>query len=159
MTSTATHSTAFAGLSGAMIGDRDTSFNVTTLILKNQQGNLLLDSTGRWAIRLKVIPPEVARMMLQILRDLAPPATQMDSTFIRQVAAFDAATSHDASLMTDIERGLAALDTLARKLTRTNGYLDIEERTLRRTLLGQMAELPLMERLGVRPAPHLYSAI
>lgn len=154
-----THSTAFAGISGAVTGDRDSQNNVSARMLDGQHGNLLLDPTGRWAIRLNRMEPEVARMLLQILRDLSPPATQMDSTFIRQVAAFDAALAHDASLDAEIERGLAALDTLARKLTRGNRYIEIEERTLRRTLLNQIADQPLMERMGVRTPAQLTTAI
>ena len=109
-------------------------------------------------MRLSVLEPATARMLLQILRDLAPPATQEDGMLIRQVAAFDVAAMSAPQLVGEMERGLATLDVLARKLTRTN-YMEIGERTLRRTLLSQISNDPLMERLGVRPPAYSSAAI
>lgn len=134
------HGNAFAGISGSVTGIAPGLEN---------DARLLVDPSGRWAIRLTALGRPAAQALLQILRDLAPPATQAEGNLIRQVAAFDVAARHDATLMTDITDGLAALDTLARKLTK-RGYMDITERTLRRTLLGQISNLSLMDRLGVR---------
>ncbi len=136
----ATHCNAFAGISGSVTGNMPTA---------EADAQLLLDPTGRWAIRLTTLDKQVALMLLQILRDLAPPATQADSTFIRQVSAFDVAARNDSSLMQEIERGLAALDVLSRKLTRRS-YIEVPERTMRRALVSQISEHPLMDRLGVR---------
>lgn len=142
------HSNAFAGISGSVSSTQAPEVDM----------QLLLDPTGRWAIRLTAIEKPVALMLLQILRDLAPPATQADSSFIRQVSAFDVAARHDSNLMAEIERGLAALDVLARKLTRRS-YLEVQERTLRRTLISQIGEQPLMERLGLRTPAHVSAAM
>lgn len=143
------HANSFAGISGSVSAE---------YVVANTDTRILLDPTGRWAIRLTSLERTAARMLLQILRDLAPPATQADNAFIRQVAAFDVAAREDRQLLAEIDRGLAALDTLARKLTRRS-YLEIEERTLRRTLLSQIADQPLLDRLGVRTPAYSSAAI
>jgi len=149
MTQSHARANSFAGISGSVSAD---------YVVAGSDSQILLDPTGRWAIRLAHLERAAARMLLQILRDLAPPATQADNSFIRQVAAFDLATKQDTQLQGDIERGLAALDVLARKLTRRS-YMEVEERTLRRTLLSQMADQPLMDRLGVRTPAYSSAAI
>lgn len=142
---------SFSGISGSVTGEQMQQFEVRTVSLP--EADLLLDSSGRWAVRLEALTPGTARMLLQMLRDLAPPATQVDSAFIRQVAELDRAAQQDPQLTGEIDRGVAALDALARKLTRRS-YVEVEERTLRRTLLSQIGNQPLMDRLGVRqPSP------
>lgn len=149
-----THGNAFAGLSGST----DHSLRPVAAPITNTDSNLLVDPHGRWAMRLSLLEADMAHMLIQILRDLAPPATQMESAFIRQVAELDVAARQDHHLVGQVERGLAALDTLARKLTKRR-YIDVPERTLRRTLLSQITEQPLMDRLGVRTPAYASAAL
>lgn len=139
------HSTAFAGIYGAVATLVEPNCVVTT----PRDESVLLDPSGSWGLRLHNLPADTARMLLQILRDTSPSATQTDSSLIRRVAAYDEACQQDASLLPEIERGLGALDVLARKLTRQN-YLAVEQRPLRRSMLAQLAHQPLFNRLGVQ---------
>jgi hypothetical protein len=143
------HSTAFAGISGVAFPTEQTSGpgnSVRAVALPN--GALLLDPAGRWALRLHKIGAESAHVLLQVLRDLAPAATQQDSTLVRRVAVYDDACSKDSQLATQIRDGMQLLDSLARKLTKRR-YLEIEERAMRRNLLMQLADVSVFARMGV----------
>jgi hypothetical protein len=86
------HSTAFAGLTGAAVPTERTSGpsnSVRAVALPN--GALLLDPAGRWALRLHKLPADGAHVLLQIMRDLAPAATQQDGALVRRVAVYDEA--------------------------------------------------------------------
>jgi len=150
---------SFAGPSGcATGGERATGAARQVRSVALPEGGMLLDPSGRWALRVNNMTAESANVLLQILRDLAPQATQVDSASIRSVAAYDEAISKDPSLARHIRDGIQTVDALAHKLTKRR-YVDVDERTMRRTLLSQLAGLPLLDRLGVRPPAYASAAI
>ncbi len=151
------HSTAFAGITGIAVPTEQTQGpgnSVRSIAMPN--GALLLDPAGRWALRLHKIPAESAALLLQVLRDLAPAATQSDSTLVRRVAVYDDACAKDAALIGEIRDAMAMLDSLASKLARQR-YLEIVDRAMRRTLINQLSNIALFARLGaggaLRPVP------
>ena len=106
----------------------------------------------------KILDQDMANVLLQIMRDLAPPATQQESSLQTRVCDLDHAAAQDRALQRDIEYGLAALDTLARRITGQR-YIDLDERAIRRTLLTQLSEQSLMHRLGVRAPAYAGAAV
>lgn len=148
------HATVFAGINGTVSAPRRLSLVTEERPTQEEEissdyGQTLFDPTGRWAVQLRALPLDKARCLLQILRDLSPMGTQVDGPFLRRVSAYDEAAATSAKLADEILRDLTALDTLAYRMARST-YTDIAERALRRTLLSQMGDRPLMERLGVR---------
>lgn len=153
------HANSFAGIHGAMTASEQAPLTSTGLrSVTLPEGALLLEPSGRWALRLRHISGEQAQMLLQVLRDLSPPATQIDSSFIRRVAAYDDACATDRRLLGQISDSVVMLDALSQKLTKRR-YLQVEERALRRTLLTQLADMPLLERLGARAPAYSSAAI
>jgi hypothetical protein len=145
------HATVFAGINGTVSAPRRLSLVADDVCASEESefGQTLFDPTGRWAIQLRALPLDKARCLLQILRDLSPMGTQIDGPFLRRVSAYDEAAATSPKLADEILRDLTALDTLAYRMA-SSTYTDITERALRRTLLSQMGDRPLMERLGVR---------
>lgn len=115
---------------------------------KADTSKVLFDPSGKWAVHLHTLTADRAQTLLQILRDLAPVGTQVDAPLLRRVSAYDEASTKDPLLAAEILRDLSALDQLAFRMSRKR-YHEIAERALRRTLLSQMSEYPLMGRLGV----------
>lgn len=115
---------------------------------KADVSKVLFDPSGKWAVHLHTLTADRAQTLLQILRDLAPVGTQVDAPLLRRVSAYDEAATKDPLLTGEILRDLGALDNLAFRMSRKR-YHEIAERALRRTLLSQMSEHPLMNRLGV----------
>jgi hypothetical protein len=153
------HANSFAGIHGCMTATERPPFTATGLrSVTLPEGALLLEPSGRWALRLRHLPGDTAQMLLQVLRDLSPPATQIDSSFIRRVAAYDDACAHDPTLLNQISEGVCTLDALAIRITKRR-YLELEERALRRTLLLQLTDSPLLDRLGARAPAYSSAAI
>lgn len=155
-----THMTAFAGIQGSVTAHQphstDTPKAVSQVTLAD--GNMLLDPAGQWAIRLRTLSPDIARTLLQVLRDVTPLSTQSDSNLIRRISAYDESASRNAALAAELKEGLHALNQLSHKITRSP-YAKLSERPMRRTVLLQMAAHPLFERLGVRLPAYSAAAI
>lgn len=133
------HVTAFAGIHGS----------ATSLSrVEPKEGSVLLDAAGLWAVRLHILSPEQARTLLQIMRDLSPQGTQLDAPLVRRISAYDEAAANNARFAAEIADGVGKLDRLSRKIGK-NVYLALNERPLRRTILTQMDNHPLFQRLGV----------
>lgn len=154
------HVTAFAGIQGSVTAHQthstDSSQNISHVPLSD--GNMLLDPSGQWVIRLRTLAPDTARTLLQVLRDVTPLSTQSDSTLIRRISAYDESASTNTELAAELKDGLSALNQLSHKITRSP-YAQLSERPMRRTVLLQMATHPLFERLGVRLPAYSAAAI
>jgi hypothetical protein len=133
------HVTAFAGIHGS----------ATSLShVGPKEGSVLLDAAGLWAVRLHILSPEQARTLLQVMRDLSPQGTQLDAPLVRRISAYDEAAANNSRFAAEIADGVGKLDRLSRKIGK-NVYLALNERPLRRTILTQMDNHPLFQRLGV----------
>jgi hypothetical protein len=147
MTATVATVNSFAGIGGNAAAGCEG--NLTGLLSSDMpQGCRLMDCKGSWSLRLMSFNAHVSETLLVMLRDATNSSNANDDTHCRRLTSYDEGAAKDASLAEDIDMGIAALDALARKLTQRR-YKEISERALRRGLISQLKDHPLMKRLCI----------
>jgi hypothetical protein len=80
--------------------------------------DIVIDPSGAWAQAMKTLPPETARTLLQMARDLYPHDRVGDDAYARAVEPYDKAAATDAKLKDLIVKGVEALDAAANTIAK-----------------------------------------
>ncbi len=147
------HNNAFAGISGSVAETNSPTSRSSVKDAPNQTSALLIDSSGRWGVRLTALPQDMAKLLLQLLRDTAPVVLPQDTHLVRRVAAYDEAAARDPHLLGELERTAGRLDVLAFRVFNCS-YLEIAERHQRRALIDEIDELAIFTQLGSNERIH-----
>ena len=141
------HNNAFAGISGSVAAASSPTAQSSVKDETNQSSALLIDSSGRWGVRLSALPQDMARLLLQLLRDTAPVVLPQDAHLVRRVAAYDEAAARDPHLLEELERTAGRLNVMAFRVFNCS-YMEITERHQRRALIDEIDELAIFTQLG-----------